>query len=50
MEKYSSNSDKSREDKPKVQPIAKGKVKKNYSKLLFTEEAKSVGSYILLDV
>lgn len=50
MEKYSSNSDKSREDKPKVQPIAKGKVKKNYSKLLFTEDAKSVGSYILLDV
>lgn len=52
MEKYGSNSNSSKvkEDKPKVQPIAKGKTKKNYKSLIFTEDAKSVGSYILLDV
>ena len=50
MDNYGSNSSKVKEDKPKVKPIAKGKVKKNYKGLIFTEDAKSVGSYILLDV
>lgn len=50
MENYGSNSTKAKEDKPKVQPIVKGKVKKNYKGLIFTEDVKSVGSYILLDV
>lgn len=50
MDNYGSNSSKVKEDKPKVKPIAKGKVKKNYKGLIFTEDAKSVCSYILLDV
>ena len=53
MENYGSNSNSSKvkeDNKPKVQPIAKGKVKKNYKGLIFTEDVKSVGSYILLDV